>query len=159
MARSARPGWLQAAISARRSWCRGDARRVDPFDWGTELPNSDLRLESAGGSRIRLKRPQRRARHRRGRRYAADYTAGAGDVNANAHGRGAYESFPHGAASARAFPRGVARQAARMACGGGLHGTRRSVHLALQQRLARIPGDAQVLPDDVEELPFEHLPG
>src|SRR5216683_6585234 len=98
MARFARPGWLQAAISARRSCGRGDARRVDPFDWGTELPDSDLRLESAGRGRIRIKRPQRRARHRGGRRYAADYTAAPGDVNAYAHSRGALESFPYRAA-------------------------------------------------------------
>src|SRR6202035_3955123 len=49
----------------------------DPFDWGTELPDSDLRLESAGRGRIRFKPPQRRARHRRGRRYAADCTSAA----------------------------------------------------------------------------------
>ena len=71
VALAARPGWFQAAVSARRSCRRGDARRVDPFDWGTELPGSHLRLESAGRGRIRLQRPQRRARHRRCRRYAA----------------------------------------------------------------------------------------
>src|SRR5258706_6608945 len=103
MARVARPGWLQAAVSARRSRCRGDACRVAPFDWGTELPDRHLRLESAGRGRIRLQRPQRRAGNRWRRRYAADYTAASGDVNAYAHGRSALEGVAHRAATPGAF--------------------------------------------------------
>src|SRR5258706_1198993 len=114
MARVARPGWLQAAVSARRSRRRGDACRVAPFDWGTELPDRHLRLESAGRGRIRLQRPQRRAGNRWRRRYAADYTAASGDVNAYAHGRGALETLPHRAAAAGAFPPGLASEAERM---------------------------------------------
>src|SRR5260221_11469486 len=148
MARSARPGGLQAAVSARRSCGRGDARRVDPFDWGTELPNSDLRLESAGRRRIRIKRPQRRDRDRRGRRYAADYTAVSGDVNTYTYCRGAVESLPCCPASISAFPCGVAGQTARMACGDRLCDVGGGVHLAVSQRLARISGNAEVLPDD-----------
>src|SRR5258706_16150903 len=98
MAHIARPGWLQAAVSARRSRGRGDACRVDPFDRGTELPDRHLRLEPAGRGRIRLQRPQRRAGNRWRRRYAADYTAASGDVNAYANSRGALESVQHLAA-------------------------------------------------------------
>ena len=50
------------------------------------------------------------------RRYAADYTAVSGNVNAYADGRGAGQSVPCRAAAAGAFPRGLAWRS----CAGGL---------------------------------------
>src|SRR5258707_11969576 len=152
MARVARPGWLQAAVSARRSRCRGDACRVAPFDWGTELPDRHLRLESAGRGRIRLQRPQRRAGNRWRRRYAADYTAASGDVNAYAHGRGALESVPRRATAAGAFSCGLAAQTARMARGRGLRRAYLGLPLAVSTWLARVPGNAEGLPGNLEKL-------
>ena len=133
------PGWLQAAVPAGRSCRRGDARRVDPFDWGTELPGGHLRLESAGRGRIRLQRPQRRARHRRCRRYAVDYTAASGNVNAYADGRGAGESVP-----ATLLPLALRRAGwprklrGWLAAAAAARRWLRLVRLALSARLARI---------------------
>src|SRR5438270_4995985 len=46
-----------------------------------------------------------------------------------------------------------------MARGGRLRGVSGGVRLAVSQRFARISRNAQVLPDDLEKLPLERLPG
>jgi len=135
------------------------AVRVDPFDWGTELPGGHLRLESAHSGRIRLERPQRRPRHRRRSRYFVDYTALSGNVNAHAHSRGTGQGVPCHAAAAGPLPRWMARKAARMARRWRLRCAWCCMRLAVQAWLARIPGNAEVLPIYFSKLPFEHLSG
>ena len=72
------------------------------------------------------------------RRYAVDYTAVSGNVNAYADGRGAGQSVPCHAAAVGACPRRLARKAARLAGGRRLRGAGRRLRLAVPPRLARI---------------------
>jgi len=151
------PVGFKLPFSAGRSRSCGHACRVDPFGWGTELPVGHLRLESAGGSRVRFQRPQRRSGHCRCRRYRADYTALSGDVNADADGRSAGQSVPCHAPAAGAFSRWMAWEIARVAGCERLRPTGRGVHLAVLARVARIPKHVEILPADFPRLSFQHL--